>query len=162
MAEKRQAQPARKGVPQNLLYQPNNKNASLNSGTPVQNFVNHEDPQRMQSDMNSASTHARVNQQSPLDEEYLLLLQQQQSRISLNADDSIEQMNRRLVNPIMDGGTGSKGAELIHKVGSKELLKKHQDLQNDISTHSAHSNYSGAQNQASHKIISQTPNLKKE
>ena len=35
-------------------------------------------------------------------------------------------------------------------------------LQNDISTHSAHSNYSGAQNQASHKIISQTPNLKKE
>ena len=46
----------------------------------------------------------------------------------------------------MDGGTGSKGAELIHKGSSKELLKKHSDLQNDILQQSAHSNYNVGQN----------------
>ena len=59
-----------------------------------------------------------------------MLLQQQQSRISSNADDSIEQINRRLVNPIMDGGTGSKGAEPNHtakQVGGG-VAKKHYEL----------------------------------
>ena len=90
-----------------------------------------------------------MHQQSPMDEEYLMLLQQQQSRISSQADDSIEQINRRLVNPIMDGGTGSKGAEpnpSAQAVGSGVGHKKYYELQNDISMHSAHNNYSHIQN----------------
>ena len=75
-----------------------------------------------------------MQQQSPLDEEYLVLLQQQQSRISSNAEDSIEQINRRLVNPIMDGGTGSNGAEPNpqKQVGNGMINKKHYELQNEL------------------------------
>lgn len=55
--------------------------------------------------LNADRKHA---EKSPsLNDQYLELIQRNQSRLSSNEDSSTDQQNRRHLNPIMDGGTGT-------------------------------------------------------